>query len=145
MVDALLNIFPEIGLVKKEFQSRPSKPITLQHISIHVFVLTFSLASLGNYWSEESNRKNLFLAFAREQKFDPLIAQNWYSASRQAFTRFKVSASSPPSALAVHLLDLKGSCTVLLYYKGSFGKALLQLFPNIGLDKDTFQPATSMY
>eukprot|EP00026_Physarum_polycephalum_P001342 Phypoly_transcript_01343.p1 GENE.Phypoly_transcript_01343~~Phypoly_transcript_01343.p1 ORF type:complete len:974 (+),score=101.70 Phypoly_transcript_01343:154-3075(+) len=104
VIDALLHVFPEIGLVKKEFASRPR-----------------------NYWSDESNRKRHFIEFAREKRFDPLVAQNWYSVTKQAFMAFK------------------GSCSALLHYNNNLGKALIQLFPNIGLEKDRFQVSPSSY
>eukprot|EP00026_Physarum_polycephalum_P008209 Phypoly_transcript_08288.p1 GENE.Phypoly_transcript_08288~~Phypoly_transcript_08288.p1 ORF type:complete len:377 (+),score=65.39 Phypoly_transcript_08288:81-1133(+) len=73
-----------------------------------------------NHWENEANRREFFVDFAATKGFDPLKAENWY----------KVSAGS--------ILDTKGSDAVLKYYDGNFGKALLQLFPEIGINLKRF-------
>jgi hypothetical protein len=42
------------------------------------------------FWHEVKNRRKFFDSFAREQGFDPLIAENWYSADTAAIRRLKV-------------------------------------------------------
>eukprot|EP00026_Physarum_polycephalum_P000503 Phypoly_transcript_00504.p2 GENE.Phypoly_transcript_00504~~Phypoly_transcript_00504.p2 ORF type:complete len:477 (+),score=71.61 Phypoly_transcript_00504:1867-3297(+) len=66
------------------------------------------------------NRRKFFEDFAREYKFDPLIPENWYQQSRK------------------QILDTKGSGKVLLYYSRSVKTALLDVFPEIGLEKMKF-------
>eukprot|EP00026_Physarum_polycephalum_P003577 Phypoly_transcript_03590.p1 GENE.Phypoly_transcript_03590~~Phypoly_transcript_03590.p1 ORF type:complete len:736 (+),score=72.25 Phypoly_transcript_03590:158-2365(+) len=94
---AILDLFPNIGL------------------QIHKFKF-FAM----NYWSDVNNQKEFFRNFAKENKFDHAIAENWYSVSTQQI-RSQKSASS-----------------VLRYYNGNFKKALLSLFPDLGLDTSKF-------
>lgn len=38
----------------------------------------FNVLILGNFWASKENRREFLDRFAREQRFDPLIADNWY-------------------------------------------------------------------
>eukprot|EP00026_Physarum_polycephalum_P002043 Phypoly_transcript_02047.p1 GENE.Phypoly_transcript_02047~~Phypoly_transcript_02047.p1 ORF type:complete len:791 (+),score=118.55 Phypoly_transcript_02047:121-2493(+) len=78
-------------------------------------------------WIESDARRDLFLQFAKDKNFDPLVAENWY-----AFT-------------AAEICEHEGFDSMLQYYEGSFGKALLQLFPNIGLDVRKFSKMPSRF
>eukprot|EP00026_Physarum_polycephalum_P000635 Phypoly_transcript_00636.p1 GENE.Phypoly_transcript_00636~~Phypoly_transcript_00636.p1 ORF type:complete len:901 (-),score=99.66 Phypoly_transcript_00636:59-2761(-) len=60
--EALLTIFPEIGLESGKFTYKPR-----------------------NFWKERNNHKEFFEEFARERGFDSLLASNWYSVSHQAY------------------------------------------------------------
>lgn len=76
--------------------------------------------------------------------FDPLVASNWYK-----FTYTEMQENFEVSIIKYNiyrfvflfmylLLFLKGIQTVLKYHDRSHIKALLQLFPDIGLDKNKF-------
>eukprot|EP00026_Physarum_polycephalum_P002518 Phypoly_transcript_02525.p1 GENE.Phypoly_transcript_02525~~Phypoly_transcript_02525.p1 ORF type:complete len:833 (+),score=92.99 Phypoly_transcript_02525:54-2552(+) len=73
-----------------------------------------------NYWGDPGNRRSLFVDLAKEHKFDPLIPDNWTSLDPEIIN------------------SSKGARAVLTYYKGSYVKALIDLFPNIGLDYSKF-------
>jgi len=70
-----------------------------------------------NYWKSAENRRGFLVAFARRKKFDPLVAASWYSAN----------------IIASFYSSKKGRGMLASYYKGSLAKALLHLFPNIGV------------
>lgn len=36
---------------------------------------------LALYWKYDENRKKFFEKFAKNHKFDPLLAENWYNIS----------------------------------------------------------------
>eukprot|EP00026_Physarum_polycephalum_P002272 Phypoly_transcript_02278.p1 GENE.Phypoly_transcript_02278~~Phypoly_transcript_02278.p1 ORF type:complete len:919 (+),score=129.98 Phypoly_transcript_02278:81-2837(+) len=75
-----------------------------------------------NYWGVVSNRYNYLLKYAEKKGLDPLKAQTWYSLSLdEALQEKEVNA-------------------VISYYDHSFRKALLHLFPNIGLDSNKLAP-----
>eukprot|EP00026_Physarum_polycephalum_P003660 Phypoly_transcript_03673.p1 GENE.Phypoly_transcript_03673~~Phypoly_transcript_03673.p1 ORF type:complete len:675 (+),score=95.36 Phypoly_transcript_03673:213-2237(+) len=93
---ALMHVYPDIGLERKKFAHLPS-----------------------GHWSDRANRKQFFDAFARENHFDPLVSENWYSVSRQA------------------VLSKPGS-SVLEYYDRSLVKALEDVYPDIGLRREMF-------
>eukprot|EP00026_Physarum_polycephalum_P001458 Phypoly_transcript_01460.p1 GENE.Phypoly_transcript_01460~~Phypoly_transcript_01460.p1 ORF type:complete len:826 (+),score=126.37 Phypoly_transcript_01460:385-2862(+) len=63
------------------------------------------------------NRRKFFLKYAAEKGFDPLVAENWYKQSRKSIVESKRAAS------------------VLHYHNNSVARALLDLFPDIGLEK----------
>lgn len=48
---------------------------------------------LAKYWEVAENRRQFFLDFAREHKFDPLVPKNWYSVSNELVRATKVSES----------------------------------------------------
>eukprot|EP00026_Physarum_polycephalum_P000948 Phypoly_transcript_00949.p1 GENE.Phypoly_transcript_00949~~Phypoly_transcript_00949.p1 ORF type:complete len:1118 (+),score=84.56 Phypoly_transcript_00949:49-3402(+) len=92
---ALIDLFPDIGLDKKMFNAR--------------------------YRVDEiANRKKFFETFAHINKFDPIVANNWYSQSRSKIMAFQ------------------GATRVMAFYSNSISKALIDLFPNIGLDEAQF-------
>eukprot|EP00026_Physarum_polycephalum_P001538 Phypoly_transcript_01540.p1 GENE.Phypoly_transcript_01540~~Phypoly_transcript_01540.p1 ORF type:complete len:1069 (+),score=95.14 Phypoly_transcript_01540:45-3251(+) len=70
-------------------------------------------------WHIVEYRRDFFVQYAYKSGFDPLVASNWHAQSKQA------------------LLSLNDVQSVLSYHKGSISQALLELFPNIGLDKST--------
>jgi len=73
-----------------------------------------------NFWTSPTNQKQYFVDLAEQIGFDPLIADNWYSIS------------------PFHIRNYKGIGNVTLYYGGKYEVALLQLFPDIGLEKNKF-------
>jgi len=88
--------------------------------------LGFSVLSHG-HWAEEDNRKQFFDQFAKDNEFDPLVASNWYTVT------------------TAMVIPRKGGKSVLEYYGGSFAKALLQLYPDIGLDRTRFMALPNGY
>jgi len=96
-IKALTHLYPDIGLDTTKFR-----------------------VVRGNHWADERNQKEFFDTYAKDNGFDPLVASNWYSVTRQ------------------NILKCKGSSTVLTYYQGSFVKALAFLYPDIGLDTTKF-------
>eukprot|EP00026_Physarum_polycephalum_P000804 Phypoly_transcript_00805.p1 GENE.Phypoly_transcript_00805~~Phypoly_transcript_00805.p1 ORF type:complete len:823 (+),score=101.61 Phypoly_transcript_00805:1404-3872(+) len=96
---ALCELFPEIGLESN----------------------MFSIVQ-RNYWGDSENRKNYFIQFARDNMFDPLIAENWY--------KFK-NADIPKHH-------------VLHYHKNQLANALADLFPDIGLRSENFVAPTKL-
>eukprot|EP00026_Physarum_polycephalum_P000339 Phypoly_transcript_00339.p1 GENE.Phypoly_transcript_00339~~Phypoly_transcript_00339.p1 ORF type:complete len:1688 (+),score=210.60 Phypoly_transcript_00339:78-5141(+) len=84
VVDALCNIFPDIGLEKIMFLKKPNK-----------------------FWSDLRNQREVFENFARSHQFDPLDPSKWYSVSFNTLRSFKNAQSmlayyngSIPDALA---------------------------------------------
>jgi len=71
-------------------------------------------------WTAAINRRKFFEKFAEEHGFDPLVAKNWYPVTLEM------------------ILPRKGSSTVLSYHGGTLKKSLLELFPDIGLEKAKF-------
>eukprot|EP00026_Physarum_polycephalum_P005007 Phypoly_transcript_05033.p1 GENE.Phypoly_transcript_05033~~Phypoly_transcript_05033.p1 ORF type:complete len:665 (+),score=73.56 Phypoly_transcript_05033:296-1996(+) len=71
-------------------------------------------------WKEIENRRQFFEKYARERGFDPLVPENWYS---QPYDQIET---------------IKGAARVLYYHNYKFSRALLDLFPNIGLEETKF-------
>eukprot|EP00026_Physarum_polycephalum_P001974 Phypoly_transcript_01978.p1 GENE.Phypoly_transcript_01978~~Phypoly_transcript_01978.p1 ORF type:complete len:752 (+),score=127.08 Phypoly_transcript_01978:45-2300(+) len=73
----------------------------------------------AGFWEDTQNRKDFFVSFAAGHQFDPLVPENWYKARE--------------------LKELEeGSSGILQYYQGSVIKALLHLFPDIGIEENKF-------
>jgi len=80
--------------------------------------VNFSVKSFQRYiWRKVENRRNFFEEFASSRKFDPLNPRNWYNHLKKGGIR-----------------SFKGWRGVLLYHENSVSKALVDLFPDIGLD-----------
>ena len=52
--------------------------------------LAISHSSSEKHWSNETNRREVFDNFAKENGFDPLIAESWYFASPTVLREAKV-------------------------------------------------------
>jgi hypothetical protein len=76
-------------------------PISCQNFEMFylptLLVLTQQLFSLSDrkpsgHWTKDGNNiRELLEEFAKSKKFDPLIAENWYSISNREFLEFKVT------------------------------------------------------
>eukprot|EP00026_Physarum_polycephalum_P017934 Phypoly_transcript_19329.p1 GENE.Phypoly_transcript_19329~~Phypoly_transcript_19329.p1 ORF type:complete len:214 (+),score=30.36 Phypoly_transcript_19329:89-643(+) len=78
------------------------------------------------YWEHSSNHKLFFDNIAKENNFDPLIANNWYSFGMKYF------------------LKRKGS-RLLRAYNSSHITALMKIYPNIGLQPHLFHALPKHY
>lgn len=79
---ALETVYPTMKLQFEDNQSFPSK-------AYPEYVILTCL--LGGHWAVDANRRDFFNNFASEHRFDPLIAENWYSVPRSLFTHTKVT------------------------------------------------------
>jgi hypothetical protein len=74
-------------------------------------------------WENVENRRAFFEKFAKSNGFDPRAPANWYNIT------------------LVQVLPEKGAKQVLQYHKRSLRQALIDLFPDIGLDKAKLIPS----
>eukprot|EP00026_Physarum_polycephalum_P004563 Phypoly_transcript_04585.p1 GENE.Phypoly_transcript_04585~~Phypoly_transcript_04585.p1 ORF type:complete len:613 (+),score=60.02 Phypoly_transcript_04585:74-1840(+) len=72
-------------------------------------------------WVHVRNRRKFFEEYARRNGFDPLTAENWYERSLNK------------------ILKDKGGHGVAAHYGFNLQKALIDLFPDIGLDRSKFK------
>eukprot|EP00026_Physarum_polycephalum_P004726 Phypoly_transcript_04749.p1 GENE.Phypoly_transcript_04749~~Phypoly_transcript_04749.p1 ORF type:complete len:686 (+),score=82.56 Phypoly_transcript_04749:167-2059(+) len=98
--NALLQVFPNIGLEKSKLQEQ-------------------------NY--RRTNTRIFFEKYAKENQFDPKIASNWYSQPRG------------------NILSTTGAQEVLIPFQNRISKALVEAFPNIGLDVAMFDDQLAMW
>ena len=86
------------------------------------------------------NRKYFFNQFARENNFDPAVPTNWYSVTREHVLGKKVEKEEDRREKRWGKNILKhdqGAKTVLSHYGGNLARALIHLFPDIGLSKES--------
>eukprot|EP00026_Physarum_polycephalum_P001510 Phypoly_transcript_01512.p1 GENE.Phypoly_transcript_01512~~Phypoly_transcript_01512.p1 ORF type:complete len:1104 (+),score=195.39 Phypoly_transcript_01512:246-3314(+) len=76
-------------------------------------------------WTELSSRRAFFDEFARENHFDPLIPENWYKITKE------------------DILEKKGSHGIAYY--SSIPNALLELYPDIGLELHNFKHQPKLF
>lgn len=98
-----------------------------------------------------------FEKYAHDHGFDPLLPSAWYAQSSSSFTDIKVlyvSTSRPlfvlvfeklaqshlPNSTPLFITNrfAQGALVVLSYHKDSFSRALMDLFPDIGIDPKKF-------
>eukprot|EP00026_Physarum_polycephalum_P001329 Phypoly_transcript_01330.p1 GENE.Phypoly_transcript_01330~~Phypoly_transcript_01330.p1 ORF type:complete len:878 (+),score=128.72 Phypoly_transcript_01330:456-3089(+) len=77
--------------------------------------------SFQTSWTEESTRRKFFEEYAKQNGFDPLVPDAWYAQSSE------------------NILSVKGAFSVIQYHNNSVSTALLDLFPEIGLDRLQFK------
>jgi hypothetical protein len=104
-------------------------------------ILCFINNLLVIYWQETANQKQLFLYYAKKHNYDPLIPKNWYSHAIK-LNSAKVCQIDNSSVLICFGTQNIGS--VLYYYDGKLSKALIHLFPKIGL-KEIYFPHNGNY
>eukprot|EP00026_Physarum_polycephalum_P002403 Phypoly_transcript_02409.p1 GENE.Phypoly_transcript_02409~~Phypoly_transcript_02409.p1 ORF type:complete len:900 (+),score=140.14 Phypoly_transcript_02409:101-2800(+) len=94
---ALHSVFPEIGLEANKFAT-----------------------TTRFYWTDLNNRRKSFEDFARDNNFDPLVAENWYPIAGE------------------RIAESVGSYSLKFHYNGSFTKALIHLFPEVPFQREKF-------
>jgi hypothetical protein len=98
--------------------------------------------SIGYHWKEVANRRNFFFVLAKDKGFDPLVSHNWYNLAPESIASATVCLENSKTFLSV--THLQGASSVLAYYNNNYAQALVQLFPEIGLDENKFSSATQM-
>jgi hypothetical protein len=93
LYQALIGVYPNIGLKVESFDKFPGKYILniKIYINTNTFFFFFSFFFEVNYWKDPTNRKLFFDNFAAEQKFDPLKPSNWYGITQKAILEQKVT------------------------------------------------------
>jgi hypothetical protein len=87
-----------------------------------------------DYWTLKNMR--LYMEnFARNQNLDPLLPQTWYTISYDAINQLKVCSSCN----YYRLIMTKKANSMIGKFKGDYFQILQRLFPEIGLDVNTFR------
>eukprot|EP00026_Physarum_polycephalum_P000846 Phypoly_transcript_00847.p1 GENE.Phypoly_transcript_00847~~Phypoly_transcript_00847.p1 ORF type:complete len:1309 (+),score=236.62 Phypoly_transcript_00847:226-3927(+) len=76
-------------------------------------------------WHDIANRRQFFEKYAKANGFDPLLPENWYYQSRRK------------------ILETKGGVSVMSYHNGSVARALVDLFPDIGIERKKMWPKSA--
>ena len=125
------------------YASPPLLPILFVYSSPLLLLLYFFWIDI---WGKVENRRSFFEEFAQTRSFDPLKRENWYEGSKIAGIRVVKVFKSPllsislsvylPYLLLLFLFSLfwQGLRGVLSYHEYSLAKALVDLFPDVGLD-----------
>lgn len=83
------------------------------------------------------NRRVFFEKYAKQHNFDPRKAENWYSQPKERIMVQKVLAMKAINSILILLL--KGSHAVVFHHNNSLLQALLDIFPDIGLEAAKFR------
>jgi len=78
-------------------------------------------APLSKIWKKSENRRIFFEEYADINGFDPYNPENWYLQQKRK------------------ILTTKGTKTILSHHDNNLAKALIELFPDIGLDMPKLQ------
>ena len=99
----IATLFPSIHFDETKFMLFPGFTIGRKKpnlsLYLHLFYslqfhLFLSLYSVG-FWTNVDNRKKFLEDFAKKNRFDPLIAENWYKIRTKQFRAMKVLFLSP--------------------------------------------------
>lgn len=80
-----MELFPDIGLDQSKFNFQQS----IKLIIIGCLISKYLQCCL-EYWHRLVNRRKFFENYAKEQGFDPLVPENWYSQPIQNLMELKV-------------------------------------------------------
>jgi len=94
---------------------------------------------------KREERKAVLLAFAKANNFDPLVADCWYYVSRKQFLLYTVCIPLYLFPLLDILNLLKGGRGVVKYYDNSLIEAIIDLFPELSLEKSKFASVPRIY
>jgi len=92
----------------------------LSHVYPELLLESHRFEEKKNTWNSKWIRRKFFDNFAYELGFDPLNPSEWYFISRG------------------DVLNMKSGTSVLNYYEGSHIRALMQLYPELSLEKPKF-------
>jgi hypothetical protein len=97
------------------------------------------------YWTADGNQNMRLLLehVAAKKGFDPLNPNNWYNHNKCTLFSEPVLTLSFSKLRVPYPFIYKGGITVLKHYGGSFKRAVMDLFPNIGLQEHLFEHASS--
>lgn len=106
------------------------------------------LPMLGGYWSDETRRRELFVQYAKDNHFDPLLPHSWYNISFEQLQEHKVCSRA--LVLILHnktqQTKLQGFNTVVgTFYNDSLTTALVQLFPEVPFELSKFRVTSSVF
>lgn len=90
-------------------------------------------------WSSIEKRRAFFEKYALNNNFDPLLPKNWYTVTRASILNFRVTFLEFFLPYWKLNINIQGARRVLSYHKDKLSRALLDLFPNIGLEKSKFR------
>ena len=87
------------------------------------------------------------MRYARANGFDPLKPHNWYPQTKAKILSVKVIFWNRFEEREIYkdLTILQGASGVLAHHQHSVAKALLDLFPNIGLSKSLLRSSQCMF
>eukprot|EP00026_Physarum_polycephalum_P001914 Phypoly_transcript_01917.p1 GENE.Phypoly_transcript_01917~~Phypoly_transcript_01917.p1 ORF type:complete len:811 (+),score=69.95 Phypoly_transcript_01917:211-2643(+) len=92
----------------------------LQDLFPDIGIDSYKFQLRQNYWTNPLNRRKFFESYAKLNGIDPLNPEHWYS--------------QPISKI----MAFKGSTSAVAPHNSSVSKALVDLFPDIGLDRNRF-------
>lgn len=112
-----------------------------------VYCLFLLFLSFSDPYSDPRTRRRFFEKLAREWGFDPLVPSNWYSQSHDSILALQVFFLLLLLLLYYYTYSLffyfnfhylKDARKVISYHDHSLKKALINLFPTIGLESSKF-------
>ena len=116
IANALLSLFPNIGLDPSKFRVRGGNNSPFLSLSLSLFFPPLILMYFFIVWKDVKQRRKFFIDYAKANGFDPLKANDWYSQPKERIMAVKVSllpllssSFSSPSLLLLLLLSLFSS------------------------------------
>lgn len=90
------------------------------------------------YWGSEkgNNMRAFFEKIAYNKDLDPQAPETWYSIPLREYKKYKVTESN--YIVLVRHVYHQGVNSILARYRGSIIRALIDLFPQLKLDKTKF-------
>jgi hypothetical protein len=97
---------------------------------------------LAGTWQISLNRRRFFDELAHEKGFNPLDVGRWYRISLDEILEKRVCETSLPLD---NDCNFQSAEHILMYHGGSYMKALIDLYPELHLERTKFQDAASTF
>lgn len=136
-----MHLFPDIEFDYAKFghgmfhTPRSSSPYLLQHLFAANFIHILFVAA---HWSDKMNQRRFFIEFAKRNSINPHLPQDWYSCTLGDIRKSTVW-SLLISLAKLNLNIEQGGGAIAKHYNGSISEALIQLFPELHLEKSKFK------
>jgi hypothetical protein len=147
-----MECFPELGIDSARFLWAQCTLLFFFFVIIIIFCLfvvfvfcfcfflffVFPHSLRKAQWMDAANRRKFFENYAKEQRFDPLISENWYSQRKENIMARKVFKHNKIKKAKITVIYLQGAFSVVSYYKCSLSNAIMSLFPEVRFVKAKF-------
>ena len=104
-----------------------------------------------NDWTHSESHRKFMEEYARDNRFDPLVPENWYSVERSDIVK---EVCLFLYCLYIFYLECRVDCVanfssqapgLLQYYDDSFVEAVIAIFPELTFQIHKFKQAPSMF
>lgn len=114
--------------------------LMLAHLETSHQTAGFTTKPIGYWNAKRKNMRTFFEAFAKNRNLDPLLPNTWYSVSREFMEQKVLNSIELLKISGLPLYYFQEAKYILAHFSNrSYVKAVMHLFPDIGLKESKFK------